>query len=104
MVDDCLKHGANPNNRGGPGVTALMLTCEKLNDLFEDSPHAVEQVVSLLLNHGAEVNQQDFYGRTALHYAFKCVDDTDPFFEEKLARKQRVLEHLSKRFVWAFRH
>ena len=93
MVDDCLKHGANPNNRGDPGVTALMLTCEKLNDLFGDSP-AVEQVVSLLLDHGAEVNQQDFYGRTALHYAFKCVDHTDPFFEEKLARKQRVVKIL----------
>ena len=106
MVDDYLKHGANPNNRGGPGVTALMLTCEKLNDLFRYSPLAAEQdhdhdlprysplaeqVVSLLLDHGAEVNQQDFYGRTALHYAFKCVDDTDPFLEEKLARVVEIL-------------
>ena len=86
MVEDYLKHGANPSNRGGLGVTALMLTCEKLNYLFEDSP-AAEQVMSLLLNHGAEVNQQDFYGRTALHYAFETEDDT-------LARKQRVVKIL----------
>ncbi|CAB4032244.1 ankyrin repeat [Paramuricea clavata] len=87
-VEDCLKHGANPSNRGGAGVTALMLTCKKLNDLFEDSP-AAEQVMSLLLDHGAEVNQQDFYGRTALHYAFESGDDT-----EGLAGKQRAIEIL----------
>ncbi|CAB4004304.1 ankyrin repeat domain-containing [Paramuricea clavata] len=88
-VEDCLKHGANPSNRGGAGVTALMLTCKKLNYLFEDSP-AAEQVMSLLLDHGAEVNQQDFYGRTALHYAFEFRYDT----EERLARKQRAIEIL----------
>ncbi|CAB4045262.1 ankyrin, partial, partial [Paramuricea clavata] len=63
-----------------------MLTCEKLNDLFEYSP-AQEQVVSLLLDHGAEVNQQDFYGRTALHYAY----DTHSYPSEK---KQRVVKIL----------
>jgi ankyrin repeat protein len=88
-VEDCLKHGANPSNRGGLGVTALMLTCEKLNDLPGYSP-AAEQVKSLLLDHGAEVNQQDFYGRTALHYAFETRDDT----EKRLARKQRVVKIL----------
>ncbi|CAB4030564.1 ankyrin repeat, partial [Paramuricea clavata] len=88
-VEDCLKHGANPSNRGGPGVTALMLTCENLNDLFEDSP-AAEQVMSLLLDHGAEVNQQDFYGRTALHYALKSGADTFSY----LAQKQRVVKIL----------
>jgi ankyrin repeat protein len=85
-VENCLKHGANPSNRGGLGITALMLTCEKLNDIFEYSP-AVEHAMSLLLNHGAEVNQQDFYGRTALHYAFETEDDS-------LARKQRVVKIL----------
>jgi ankyrin repeat protein len=73
-VDDCFKHGANPNNRGGPGVTALMLTCENLNYLnylSEDAASVTEQGVSLLLDHGAEVNQQDFYGRTALHRVFE---------------------------------
>ena len=89
MADDCLKPGANPNNRGGPGVTALMLACEKLNDLFAYPP-ALEQMVSLLLEHGAEVNQQDFYGRTALHYAFESRYDIVPFSEESLAQRQRV--------------
>ncbi|CAB4028771.1 ankyrin repeat domain-containing [Paramuricea clavata] len=93
MADDCLKHGANPNNRGGPGVTALMLVCEKLNDLFAYPP-ALEQMVSLLLEHGAEVNQQDFYGRTALHYAFESKYDNDPFLEESLAQRQRVVQTL----------
>ncbi|CAB3985955.1 TANC2-like isoform X1 [Paramuricea clavata] len=88
-VEKCLKHGANRSNRGGPGVTALMLTCENLNDLFKDSP-AAEQVMSLLLDHGAEVNQQDFYGRTALHYAFESRYNT----EERLPRKQRAIEIL----------
>jgi ankyrin repeat protein len=90
-VEDCLKHGANPSNRGGPGVTALMLTCENLHDLFGDST-AAEQVVPSLLDHRAEVNQQDYYGRTALHYAFdsRYTDkDLNPF-EENLARKRVV--------------
>ncbi|CAB4020263.1 ankyrin repeat [Paramuricea clavata] len=89
QLEKCLKHGANPSNRGGPAVTALMLTCKNLNDLFVDST-AAEQVVSLLLDHGAEVNQQDFYGRTALHYAFEARYNT----EEGLARKQRVVQIL----------
>ncbi len=59
-----LEHGVNPNNRGGPGTTGLMLACEKHDD----------GLVSLLLNHGAEVNQQDFYGCAALHYAIKSID------------------------------
>jgi ankyrin repeat protein len=90
MVEDCLKHGANQSNRGGPGVTALMLTCKHLNDFWGDSARVMERVVSLLLDQGAEVNQQDFYGSTALHYAFKSGDDT----EERPARKQRVVKIL----------
>ena len=80
MVHDCLKNGANPRNRGGPGVTALMLACANPNGL-----PVLKQVVSLLLDHGAEVNQQDFFGRTALHHAFKCVNNNNRF-----SRKQRV--------------
>ena len=93
MVDVCLKHGANPSNRGGPGVTGLMLACEKLNDIFMYPP-VVEQAVSLLLEHGAEVNQQDFYGRTALHYAFKCIHDNHLFLLKNLAQKQRIVKIL----------
>ncbi|CAB3980399.1 Ankyrin repeat domain-containing 50 [Paramuricea clavata] len=93
-VEDYLKHGANPSNRGGPGVTALMLTCKKLNEVLRYSPTA-EQVVSLLLVHGADVNQQDFYGRTALHYAFESRYDNDSYLsEERLDRKQRVVQIL----------
>ena len=94
-VEDCLKHGADPSNRGGPGVTALMLTCENQNDIFEDSTAAPEQVVPLLLQYGAEVNQQDFYGRTALHRAFEYRNDSySKTLEEKLAQKQRVVQIL----------
>jgi ankyrin repeat protein len=91
-VEDCLKHGANPSNRGGPGVTALMLTCKNRPGLFGESSRLADQVVPLLLEHGAEVNQQDYYGRTALHYAFdsRYTDkDLNPF-EENLARKRVV--------------
>ena len=79
MVDDCLKDGANPRNRGGSGVTALMIACKKLNNLF-----VAPQVVSLLLEHGAEVNQQDFYGRTALHHAFECIDENGLFSRKQI--------------------
>jgi ankyrin repeat protein len=91
-VEDCLKHGANPSNRGGPGVTALMLTCKNLHihDHFWD-PTAAEQVVTLLLDHGAEVNQQDYYGRTALHYAFDSIYDKYLYpFKENLVQKRVV--------------
>ena len=93
-VEDCLKHGADPSNRGGPGVTALMLTCENQNNMSGDST-AAEQVVPLLLQYGAEVNQQDFYGRTALHRAFEYRNDSySKTLEEKLAQKQRVVRIL----------
>ncbi|CAB4044492.1 ankyrin repeat, partial [Paramuricea clavata] len=84
MVDDCLKHGANPRNRGGSGVTALMLACTKLNSYL----FVAEQVVSLLLEHGAEVNQQDFYGRTALHYAFE-----NGLFSQKRQVVEILIQH-----------
>ncbi|CAB4015889.1 ankyrin repeat [Paramuricea clavata] len=91
-VDVCLKHGANPNNRHGPGVTALTTACYFLNNRGV-CPLVLEQMVSLLLEHGAEVNQQDFYGDTALHYALKSC--TNLFLsEENLASKQRVVQNL----------
>jgi hypothetical protein len=102
-IEDCLKHGANPSNRGGPGLTALMLTCKNLNNpgfLFSEYIEALhystqaEQLVSLLLELGAEVNQQDFYGRTALHYAFESRYDGFYHLEERLALRQRVVQIL----------
>jgi ankyrin repeat protein len=57
-----------------------MLACANPNGL-----PVLKQVVSLLLDHGAEVNQQDFFGRTALHHAFKSVNNNN-----RLSRKQRV--------------
>jgi hypothetical protein len=98
MVDDCLKHGGNPSNRGGPGVTALMLACKNVNYVWEYSVPVVEWVVTLLLEHGAEVNQQDFYGRTALHYVFESSIGNYLFPSEKrLAQKQRVVKILIQR-------
>jgi ankyrin repeat protein len=96
-VEDCLKHGANPSNRGGPGLTALMLTCKNLNNfglLIMGYSTEAEQLVSLLLEHGDEVNQQDFYGRTALHYAFESRYDDSYLLEESLALRQRVVQIL----------
>ena len=100
-VNDILKHGANPNNRGDHGVTGLMLTCEQLNDLpscldNEAGQHPMENVVSLLLQYGAEVNQQDFYGCTALHYAFISIDANSNPSETRLARGQRVVQILTQ--------
>ena len=98
-VNDSLKHGANPNNREGPGVTGLMLTCMLLNDLpwyldNEAGQQLMENVVSLLLQYGAEVNQQDFYGRTALHYELKSIVANSNPSEKRLARGQRVVQIL----------
>ena len=99
VVNDFLKHGANPNNRGDHGVTGLMLMCKLLNDLpwcfdNEAGQQLMENVVSLLLQYGAEVNQQDFYGRTALHYAFISIDANSSPSEKRLAREQRVVQIL----------
>ena len=81
-IESFLEHGVNPNNRGGPGTTGLMLACEK---------HDVG-LVSLLLNHGAEVNQQDFYGCAALHYAIKSIDANS--HTSWLARTERIVQTL----------
>jgi ankyrin repeat protein len=99
LINDILKHGANPNNRGDHGVTGLMLTCKLPNDLpwcldNEAGQQLVENVVSLLLQYGAEVNQQDFYGCTALHYALKSIDANSNPSETRLARGQRVVQIL----------
>jgi ankyrin repeat protein len=55
----------------------------------------MERMVELLLlEHGADVNQQDFYGRTALQYAFESRRDNLNPSEESLAQKQRVVQIL----------
>jgi ankyrin repeat protein len=103
-VDDCLKHGANTNNREGPGVTGLMLTCMQFSFCGE-AGQQVERVVSflsLLLKHGAEVNQQDFYGSTALHYAFQSRNYYLPPEEGRLAKKlvvQILIKHKAKVYL-----
>jgi ankyrin repeat protein len=98
-VDDCLKHGAIPNNREGPGVTGLMLACMQLSFCGEAGQQVIERVVSfllLLLKHGAEVNQQDFYGSTAVHYAFQSRNYYLDPEEGRLAKKlvvQILIQH-----------
>ena len=65
----------------------------------EAGQQVIERVVSsllLLLKHGAEVNQQDFYGSTALHYAFQSRNYYLDPEEGRLAKKlvvQILIQH-----------
>jgi hypothetical protein len=98
LINDIFKHGANPNNREGPGLTSLMLTFEMLNRSSrldnEAGQHLMENAVSLLLQYGAEVNQQNFYGRTALHYALRSIYANSNHSEKRFAQIQRVVQIL----------
>jgi hypothetical protein len=56
-----LKNGANPNDRSHSGVSALMNACDSKNPV---------EMVSLLLDNGADINAQDPSGKeTVLMYA-----------------------------------
>jgi len=59
MMQYLLSHGANPNDAGIVGTTALHMAAAKGN----------VQMLSLLLSKGAEINIRDNYGQTPLMYA-----------------------------------
>lgn len=61
IVEDLLKHGANPNKVNKEGVAPLHLACTYTNI----------NVLKLLLAYGARINHQDYNGYTPLHYAIE---------------------------------
>lgn len=68
-LDLLLAHGADINARiKCSGQTPLMVCAE--NDHFDDCPY------NWFLEHGADVNQRDRFGQTALHYLF-CHREQD---------------------------
>lgn len=56
LVQELLKHGSNPNTRGGGGLTALHIAALMQNT----------DMAKLLVEHGAEVNSYDDQKRTPL--------------------------------------
>ena len=84
MVEYFLQHGANPNNRGLCGVTALMFACKEQDD----------HLVMCLLKHKASVNQQDFYGRSALQFAIVKREPHAHVTLERFIQEIHIIEML----------
>ena len=84
MVEYSLEHGANPNNRGPCGVTALMLACKEQDD----------RLVMCLLKHKANVNQQDFFGRSALQFAIVKREPHAQVTLERFIQEIHIIEIL----------
>ncbi|GLV44472.1 Ankyrin [Carabus blaptoides fortunei] len=61
IIEELLKHGADPNIVNNEDISPLHLACSGVNI----------NVVKLLLAHGANINWQDFNGYTPLHYAIE---------------------------------
>lgn len=89
VVGYILKHGANVNNRGSSGVTALMYACQQQD----------ERLVSFFLEAGAAVNQQNFFGSTALHYAVKIGEDSSKVSQEII---EKLLQHKADPYLKNF--
>ncbi|CAK9103288.1 Uncharacterized WD repeat-containing protein alr2800 [Durusdinium trenchii] len=66
VADFLLNTGANPSSQAFDGVDALMCACQLHS---KNANH--NELVQLLLFHGASVENQDKAGRTALHIAAK---------------------------------
>lgn len=84
MIGMLLMHGVNINARNEDGTTALLAAAD--SDVYEansnvspeDSDYmgspALPGLMAYLLKHGANVNAQDKWGRTALMVASRAVD------------------------------
>jgi ankyrin repeat protein len=65
LVKSLLEQGADPNERGTSVMSSLTHAA-----YCEDIPgYPAEAIIKLLLSKGARVNEQDGYGKTALHRA-----------------------------------
>lgn len=77
-----LKQGANVNSRNEQGVSCLQR-------IFQDfSVKNTPTLLQLLLAHDIDINQQDKYGKTALHDLVALVTDNRSESEEKRHDKQ----------------
>ena len=78
MLKLLLEHCADVNAKDEDGKTALMLAVRGSNSRLDDflrkneiinDIYSVEKVIQVLLEHGADVNAKDEYGKTALMLA-----------------------------------
>ena len=69
MVRLLLEGGTEVDYQGYDGKTALIIACSFIQQ--DDSDPRVVFLVKTLLNHGADPNIQDLYGKTALMHAFR---------------------------------
>ena len=81
----CLEHGFDVNHRHHEGKTLLMV-------VQHDSHWYLPLRVKQLLDHGADLELTDIYGRTALHH---CVQ-SDPFRNNSFANFKLLIDYKAR--------
>jgi len=68
-----LENGANPNDWGGGNCPPLHLAIDNAAEAFRNSPLGAPppslQIIQLLLDFGADINELDFQGENAVTFA-----------------------------------
>ncbi len=100
MVELLLVNGASVKAKTSTGRTPLHTVCEMIpeprhsesvtSDCFRGDPEA--DIITLLLQHGADVNAQSVFGQTPLHIACGVAGGGRPPLTHTLAVVKRLLD------------
>jgi hypothetical protein len=69
--EDMLKHGANPNEYNAEGQTCVMVVIQQIRK-YRIPEKLGQDLLTLLLSHGADLRLLDCAGNTALHHAARA--------------------------------
>ncbi len=87
MINLLFEFNVNPNIQNLKGTTALMYACNSLNknkkikniiynyNEYVDENILTNQIISILINNGSNINIVDSLNQTALNYACSYIDD-----------------------------
>ena len=78
---EILESGLDINSTTSAGCTALMFAVMPNDYGDQNTPHAIMDVVKVLLSHGADITMTDSHGMKAVDYARQLIDPnwTDVF-------------------------
>ena len=85
----CLEHGFDVNHNNYEGETVLM---SMLRKSYLGLPLRVKQ----LLDHGADLELTDIYGKNALHHCIETYGDIDPKIFTMLVENGARLDHRTR--------
>ena len=84
LVKSLLDNNVDPNIKNKNKITSLHYVCNnpEVTDNTGSSTRRAEEIIELLLEHGADINIEDSVGKTPLHYAASTnMDRLAPFVQ-----------------------